>query len=164
MNQDSIPPFADEQTAITLPPFIEVEFSYEQTTPQQASQAPTSWRALEVWTRNRIYAVDWSMKCVAVVDRESGREDASHPMLGCYLTGGQRIDENGAHELTYPCPRPGTDAVFENRARRGVFSQTSTVERVVLRLRVQTVRPERVEPMWEELSGSFNMGKLTGKK
>ena len=146
-------PFFDDSepdaTAVTLPPFVEVEFVYEDGSAGVSSQ---KWRSLELWTRNRIYAVDWSMKCIEVIDRESGKPDPSHSLLGTYLTGGQKKSPNGELELTYPCPRPGTEAVFENRARKGAFAQTSTVERVVLRLRILTVKPERAAPAWEELS------------
>ncbi len=155
---ESLPPLGGDSTSIALPAFVEVDFVYEVGGPD--SVKTTQWRAIELWTRNRIYGVDWSMKCIEVLDRDTRKEDPSHALLGCFLTGGQRHDEHGNLELTYPCPRPGTEAVFENRARRGAFAQTSTVERVVLRLRVLSVKPERAEEEWEELSASFQMANL----
>ncbi|MCZ7678508.1 MAG: hypothetical protein M5U28_06935 [Sandaracinaceae bacterium] len=58
-------------------------------------------------------------------------------------------------ELSHPFPRPGSEAVFEQSKGRQVrFSQTSTVTRVVLRLRVLTVASDNILPTWEEITGS----------
>jgi hypothetical protein len=48
--------------------------------------------------------------------------------------------------------------VFEQMQGRHVrFSQTSTVTRVVMRLRVLTVTPEQLLPTWEEVTGSHKI-------
>lgn len=112
-----------------------------------------NWAAFEVWTRNRIYITDWSMRCLEVLDRKSNKRDPDHSLVGAYLAGGQRQDDDYM-EMTYPCPRPGTEAVFEYRGVRKGFVNTSTVTRVVLRLRVLTVPRERAVPTWDELSSS----------
>ncbi len=58
--------------------------------------------------------------------------------------------------MTHPFPRPDTEAVFEYRGLRKGYVSTSTVTRVVLRLRVLTVPHERVQPPWDQLSGVWN--------
>ena len=54
-------PGDDEHTQATLPPVVEVELVYET---DHAGMKPSPWRALEIWTRNRIYSVDWTMRCI----------------------------------------------------------------------------------------------------
>jgi len=146
-------PIPSDATAITLPPFVEVELVYER---GPAIIESSQWRALEIWTRNRIYGVDWSMSCIEVIDRETSKADPKHPLLGARLAGGQARD-SGTMELTYPCPRPGCEAVFEHKSKRGAFSHTSTVLRVVLRLRVVTVQPEIANHRWAELTGAHKI-------
>ncbi len=144
----SEPSSADEATAVSLPPFVEVELVYER---GHLGMNTGPWHAFEVWTRNRIYVTDWSMRCIQVVDRKTSRLDENHSLVGAYLAGGQRQTDDYT-EMTYPCPRPGTEAVFEYRGIRKGFVNTSTVTRVVLRLRVLTVPKERVVPVWDELT------------
>lgn len=139
--------FGSDQTAVTLPPFVEVELVYET---GRAGMPQGKWRALEIWTRNRVYSVDWTMTCIGVVDRQTMQENPNHTMLGCRLAGGQTKEED-AIEITYPCPRPGCEAVFEHTTRKG-FMTTSTVLRVVLRLRVLTVPHNQVTPTWDDLT------------
>jgi len=143
----------DFRTAVTLPPFVEVELVYER---GQMGMETEGWHAIDVWTQNNIYSVDWSMKCVSVADRRTGKPDPAHPLLGSFLAGGQRQDAD-AMELTYPCPRPGQEAVFEYKDVRKHFVNTSTVTRVVLRLRVITVPHARLEPAWDRLTSSHNL-------
>lgn len=137
-------------TATSLAPFVEVDLVYQT---GSAAAAQEHWRALEIWTRNRIYGVDWNMICIEVIDRETGKNDPNHALLGAHLAGGQ-IREDGRVELSYPCPRPGCEAVFQPPNRKGGFAQTSTVLRVVLRLRVLTVVPENTSTAWNDLTGS----------
>jgi hypothetical protein len=144
---------AADATAMTLPPFVEVELVYERGPAMIEHQ---HWRALEIWTRNRVYGVDWGMSCIEVIDRETNKADPKHPLLGARLAGGQSREE-GTMELTYPCPRPGCEAVFEHKSKRGSFSHTSTVLRVVLRLRVVTVVPETANHKWKELTGAHKL-------
>ena len=149
----------DDKTGVSLPPFVEVELVYERA---QVGMKHEPWRALEIWTRNRIYACDWEMTCVEVVDRKSGEPDPGHPLIGAHLAGGQK-SEADSMEMTYPCPRPGTEAVFEYRSPRKGFVNTSTVTRVVLRLRVLTVPHERVEQSWETVTGSHRLPEHRGQ-
>ena len=143
----------DEETIVQLPPFVEVELVYERAHPGMQQKV---WPALEIWTRNRVYVCDWEMTCIEVRDRKSGRATEGHPLLRAHLAGGQKSEADHM-EMTYPCPRPGTEAVFEHAAPRKGFVNTSTVERVVLRLRVLTVPHERLEKSWEEISGSHDV-------
>ncbi|MGE3633927.1 MAG: hypothetical protein AB7P00_28760, partial [Sandaracinaceae bacterium] len=75
-----------------------------------------------------------------------------HALLGARLVGGQRRDGESM-ELRHPFPRPGSEAVFEQSKGRQVrFSQTSSVTRVVPRLRVLTVASDNLLPTWEEIT------------
>ena len=130
-------------------PLVEIEV-FHQHGPAPRMQQPA--QTLEVWTQNRIYTMDPSQTCVAVTDRKSGREDPEHPFLGFRLVGGQHRDGE-SFELSFPFPRPGTEAVFEHpNTRRGNFSRTSTVTRVVLRLHVVTVAQSHVVPTWTDIT------------
>lgn len=134
-------------------PVVEIEVVHEHG-PAPSTDRP--WRTLEVWTRNRVYTLNSVMTCVEVTDRATRERVASHPFLGMRLVGGQHR-EGEVIELSYPFPRPGTEAVFEHAAnhRRGSFSRTSAVNRVVLRLHIVTVSPNYVVPTWEEITGAF---------
>jgi hypothetical protein len=92
--------------------------------------------ALQLWTQNNVYDVDWSMHCFRVANKDTGDPIVDHPFLGARLNGGQKQDGDGL-ELTYPIPRPGSIAVFELPDR---YVTTSEVVRVVLRVRVIAIR------------------------
>jgi hypothetical protein len=97
------------------------------------SETPEVWRALEVWTKKSVYALDANLRCMAVIDRERGTQDARHRFLGARLMGGEhKIDDRRA--FSYPLPVPGGEAVFQVAA--GSYGHTSRVERVLLRVRV----------------------------
>ncbi len=130
-------------------PLVEIEVVHRHgASPRVDSPAQT----LEVWTQNRIYTMDPSNVCVRVVDRQTERDVTDHPFLGFKLVGGQHRDGE-SFEISFPFPRPGTEAVFEHpHSRAGNFSRTSTVMRVVLRLHVVTVRPNVLVPTWSEIT------------
>ncbi len=144
-------PGDDEHTQATLPPFVEVELVYET---GHAGMKPSPWRALEIWTRNRIYSVDWTMRCIEVLDLKTNSPDPTHSLLGAKLAGGQ-VQHEDSIEVTFPCPRPGCEAVFEVKDRKG-YVNTSTVTRVVLRLRVLTVSIKKADNTWDDLTGSWD--------
>lgn len=129
-------------------PLVEVEVLH------QVGRAPKldqPAEVLEVWTQNRIYTMDPSMTCVKVAARD-GKADPEHPFLGYKLVGGQHRDGE-SFEISYPYPRPGTEAVFEHpEDRHGMFSRTSTVVRVVLRLHVVTVQQRVLVPTWSRIT------------
>ncbi|MCB9595722.1 MAG: hypothetical protein H6719_23575 [Sandaracinaceae bacterium] len=139
-------------TLIAPPPFVEVELVYEPGRPGMTSE---DWCALQIWTQNTVYDVDWGMRCFGVSNAETGEPDPSNRLIGALLTGGQRRGESGL-ELTFPLPRPGNAAVFEvGEPPRADYVTTSHVKRVVLRLRVLTVQDEDSKPSWKRLSGAF---------
>jgi len=145
----------DGKTLISPPPTVEVELVHEPARPGLGGRA---WCALQVWTQNRIYDVDWGMRCFGVTDRESGEPSPGHRLLGAHLAGGQVHGET-ALELTYPIPRPGVTAVFEvGEHPKLEYVMTSEVTRVVLRLRVFSV-PDVADaaPKWQELGGLFRL-------
>ena len=97
------------------------------------------------------------MICIDVIDQLSKRSHGEHALRGARLVGGQ-TREGDAMELSHPFPRPGSEAVFEQLQGRHVrFSQTSSVTRVVMRLRVLTVAQEQLLPTWEEVTGSHKI-------
>jgi hypothetical protein len=112
---------------------IEIALVREDATPRRA-RAP--WRAIEVWTKNRVYGMDSSFICIEVVDRASGKLDPNHPILGGRLGGGRKRGTKG-QTLTHPLPVPGTEAMFLRAKKQGY---TSVVERVILRVRALRVR------------------------
>jgi len=133
-------------------PLVEIEVIHEH---GPAPHTDKPWRTLEVWTRNRVYTLDPMLSCVEVRDRATREVVDGHPFIGMRLVGGQHR-EGDSIELSYPFPRPGTEAVFErSHEKRGQFSRTSAVTRVVLRLHIVTVAPGHVVPTWEEITGSF---------
>ncbi|NOY90719.1 MAG: hypothetical protein GXP55_05865 [Deltaproteobacteria bacterium] len=134
-------------------PLVEIEVIHQH---GPAPRADRPYRTLEVYTQNRIYTMNPWMTCVGVRDR-AGDEHPEHAFLGCRLVGGQHR-EGERIELSYPFPRPGTEAVFERpEGKPGTFARTSTVTRVVLRLHVVTVAPRSVAPTWSEITGSLNL-------
>ncbi len=115
----------------------------------------SSWTLFEIWTRNRIYHVDSSFSCIAVVTRSTGRSESSHPLKGARLTGGERRNKS-AHlvDIYFPLPSPGTEAVFRSDAKKhGQFAKTSTIERVVLRVRRVRVNTTAEGQAWDDFMG-----------
>ena len=108
---------------------------------------------LEVWTQNRIYGVDAEMRCIEVLDQASQQPVLDHELLGSRLVGGQLREGDTVH-LSQPFPRPGTSAVFEQEIKTEArFSHSSTVTRVVLRLRHLTFGARGQLPKWDEIIG-----------
>ena len=152
------PDFADTDTTIDTAPLtdmsnrgestqrddesgIEIALVREDATPRRAR---TPWRAIEVWTKNRVYGMDSSFICIEVVDRASGKLDPNHPILGGRLGGGRRRGTKG-QMLSHPLPLPGTEAMFLRNKKQGY---TSIVERVILRVRALRVRSNVT---WEQV-------------
>jgi hypothetical protein len=158
----SVPmPIANEPRRAKGPPAVDIDLVHERRTAPLPDQP---WIFLEVWTRNTIYQLDASLRCVDVIDQGTRKSIGAHPLLTARLVGGQSRDGE-AMELSHPFPRPGSEAVFEQVSGRQVrFSQTSTVTRVVMRLRVLTVDPEQLLPAWEDVSGQWDAsGQLVGR-
>ena len=137
-------------------PAVDIDLIHER---RSAPLPDAPWVFLEIWTRNTIYALDARMICIDVIDQLSKRSHGEHPLRGARLVGGQ-TREGDAMELSHPFPRPGSEAVFEQLQGRHVrFSQTSSVTRVVMRLRVLSVAQEQLLPTWEEVTGSRKLPK-----
>jgi hypothetical protein len=142
-------------------PAVDIDLVHET---RSAPLPDTPWTFLEIWTRNTIYALDSRLFCIDVLDQGTKRSLLDHPLRGARLVGGQ-VREGDAMELSHPFPRPGSEAVFEQAQGRHVrFSQTSSVTRVVMRLRVLTVTPDQLLPTWEEVTGQHSREALRGKR
>ena len=133
-------------------PVVEIEVIHQH---GPAPNTDRPFQTLEVWTQNTIYVMDPTMQCVAVRERATHTAHASHPFIGRRLVGGQSR-QGETIQLSYPYPRPGTEAVFEDSEKKPGgyvgFAQTSTVTRVVLRLHMVTVTPAAVTPTWAEIT------------
>lgn len=115
---------------------------------------------VEVWTQNTVYHVDVNMRCIEVVDIATEKAVPDHGLLGARLLGGQHDAEN-ATRLSHPLPLPGTEAVFEQRRKSDVlFSHSSTVTRVVLRLRQLTIVTGGDQVTWDQIAGAGRPGAL----
>lgn len=150
----------EERRKIKGPPAVDIDLIHER---RSAPLPDQPWVFVEIWTRNTIYQLDSTMVCVDVIDQSTRKSIADHSLRGARLVGGQSRDGD-AMELSHPFPRPGSEAVFEQASGRHVrFSQTSTVTRVVMRLRVLTVEPEQMLPTWEDISGQWDARALKKK-
>lgn len=149
------PPAADKSSrsrAMRHTPAVDIDLVYER---RSAPLPDQPWVFLEVWTRNTIYQLDARLLCIDVIDQATRKSLDDHTLRGARLVGGQARDGESM-ELSHPFPRPGSEAVFEQVQGKAVrFSQTSTVTRVVMRLRVLAVTPEQAMPTWEEVSGQY---------
>jgi hypothetical protein len=112
-------------------------------------------RAVELWTSRTIYWLDAERRCIAILDRQSGRADLEHSFLGARLAGGEDRDGQGALSLADPYPLPGMKAVFLLQfGEKHRYGRTSTVEGVIVRVRVTNVSSEdEKEPTWDVITG-----------
>lgn len=136
-------------------PIVDIEVVYRHGT---AADPNGPLRTLEVVTLHSTYVMDPQLVCVEVRDRKTGALDAKSTMLGMRLVGGQSR-KGDAIELSYPFPRPGTEAVFETTSgKENRLDRTSTVVNVKLRLFVVSVSPQVVAPTWAEIRSSIAPG------
>jgi hypothetical protein len=105
------------------------------------TEKPRPWRAIEIWTKRRVYGLDASFTCIEVLSRETGQPEPKHTMLGARLSGGRRRSE-GKQRFAFPLPVPGMEAAFSRGKKHGF---TSPVERVVLRIRMLTTSGAALE-------------------
>lgn len=133
-------------------PIVDIEVVYRHGT----GADPTGpLRTVEVVTLHTVYVMDPQLLCVEVRDRATGALDPKNGMLGMRLVGGQSR-KGDAIELSYPFPRPGTEAVFETTTgKEQRLDRTSTVVNVKLRLFVVSVSPQVVAPTWAEIRSSI---------
>ncbi len=110
------------------------------------------WRAAEVWTKRRVYGLDSTFRCVEILDRETGRPELTHEMLGARLGGGRMRDKD-AVRFSYPLPLPGMEAMFSKGKKHGY---TSAVERMVVRIRVLHTTADETAPSWDEIASRWS--------
>lgn len=110
------------------------------------------WRAAEVWTKRRVYGLDSTFKCVEILDRETGRLELRHDMIGARLGGG-RLREKEMVRFSYPLPLPGMEAMFLKGKKHGY---TSPIERMIVRIRVLHTSADEVLPTWEEIASRWS--------
>jgi hypothetical protein len=119
-------------------------------------QRPTGerkpWRAAEVWTKRRVYGLDSMFRCIEILDRESGRPEVGHPLLGARLGGG-RLRERDTVRFSYPLPLPGMEAMFTKDDKH---AYTSAVERMIVRVRVLHTSSHEAPPTWEEIASRWS--------
>lgn len=111
-----------------------------------------AWRAAEVWTKRRVYGLDSTFRCVEVLDRQSGRLEPTHEMLGARLGGG-RMREKDTIRFSYPLPLPGMEAMFSKGKKHGY---TSAVEKMIVRIRVLHTSADEVTPSWEDIASRWS--------
>lgn len=151
-HQPAAASFAPSAAPSAPPAPLEVEVVFEKNVAPESMHA---WASYQIWTRNRVYALDAALRCLEVVDSETKQADPRHRLVGARLVGGQTNTPRGM-ELSYPFPRAGSEAVFEHAVGgKTHFSHTSTVRRVVARMRVVSVEHEaKVADAWETLTSS----------
>lgn len=110
------------------------------------------WRAAEVWTKRRVYGLDSTFRCIEILDRESGRPEIAHEMLGARLGGGRKRDKE-AVRFSYPLPLPGMEAMFSKGKKHGY---TSAVERVIVRVRVLHTSADETAPSWDDIASRWS--------
>lgn len=110
------------------------------------------WRAAEVWTKRRVYGLDSTFRCVEILDRETGRLEPDNEMLGARLGGG-RGREADIVKFSYPLPLPGMTAMFTKGKKHGY---TSTVERMIVRVRCLHTPAGETMPSWEDVASRWS--------
>ena len=110
------------------------------------------WRAAEIWTKRRVYGLDSTWKCIEILDRESGRPEPTHEMLGARLGGGRARDKDTV-KFSYPLPLPGMEAMFVKGKKHGY---TSAVERMIVRIRVLHTNANDTMPSWDEIASRWS--------
>jgi hypothetical protein len=127
---------------------IELIVIQEENVPHSERRA---WRAAEVWTKRTVYGLDSTFRCIEVLDRETGRCESSHELLGARLGGGRSRDEKTAN-FSYPLPLVGMEAMFSKGKKHGY---TSPVERLVVRVRVLRTAADDAPPSWEAIASRW---------
>jgi len=158
MNRES--PFDDDDHTLsegrTLMKQGTVELAYDEV-PASASNLAAPWRAIDIVTKNTIYALDARMRCTAVIDRSSGEHKEDHVFVGAALVGGcKRRDDGRLLAVAHPLPEVDMSAVFQGeRAGKRWHNETSDVIRIIIRQRVVSFEESKErEPSWDDLTGS----------
>jgi hypothetical protein len=147
LGQPNAPP--PQQRRVDVPRGIEL-LVVEET--ELSSNERRPWRAAELWTKRRVYGLDSTFRCIEVLDRESGRLERTHDLLGAQLGGG-RLRERDTVRFSYPLPLPGMEAMFMKGKTHGY---TSPVERMVVRVRVLQTSADEIAPTWEDIANRWS--------
>ena len=110
------------------------------------------WRAAEVWTKRRVYGLDSTFRCVEILDRQTGRPELTHEMLGARLGGG-RLRDKETVRFSYPLPLPGMEAMFSKGKKHGY---TSPVEKMIVRVRVLHTSADEASPSWDDIASRWS--------
>ncbi len=112
-------------------------------------------RVYEIWTKNRVYSLDATLVCIEVIDLASGAARTTHPFVGARLVGGQLASER-AHEVSFPLPAIGSEAVFQKHDQKSRIrlSVTSAVTRVILHMQRAVVPQEHRDAAWGRITQS----------
>lgn len=110
------------------------------------------WRAAEVWTKRRVYGLDSTFRCFEILDRETGRPETGHDMLGARLGGG-RLRAKDSARFSYPLPLPGMEAMFVKGKKHGY---TSPIERMIVRVRVLHTSADEAAPSWDDIASRWS--------
>jgi hypothetical protein len=146
------PPPAPAPASASVDGGIEIQIAEQ---PGVQSFDSASWTLFEIWTRNRVNS---DFECIAVISRATSREEPDHALKGARLTGGERRNKN-AHlvDIYFPLPGPGTEAIFRSDTKKhGQFAKTSTIERVVLRVRRVRIQTVAESQAWDERLSKSN--------
>ncbi len=152
---EEVSPKTVRMTSQTMPPPVKpvrgVEmFVIDEAQMPGAERRP--WRAAEIWTKRRVYGLDSTWKCIEILDRETGRPEPAHEMLGARLGGG-RSREKDTVKFSYPLPLPGMEAMFMKGKKHGY---TSIVERMIVRIRVLHTNADDTMPSWDEIASRWS--------
>jgi hypothetical protein len=145
-------PAASSPTASSRHERPPVEVEVRKLSAAAAKRAPPTY---EIWTKNRVYALDPTLVCVDVIDLATGQSDKKHGFLGGQLVGGQRrVSDN--NELTFPLPTPGSEAVFQTNDAHGRprLVVTSKVTRVILHVQVVRVAEPQRDDTWGAIAST----------
>lgn len=108
-------------------------------------------RVYEIWTKNRVYILDSSMRCIEVIDLATGVANKEHPFIGARCAGGRNHDKS---ELSFPLPAPGSEAVFQKAesSNRVKLSVTSKVVRVMFHASRVRIQQDQADRVWGKIS------------
>jgi len=108
-------------------------------------------RVFEIWTKNRVYILDASMRCIEVIDLATGATNKQHPFLGARCAGGR---DHSKSELSFPLPALGGEAVFQktDSGNRIKLSVTSQVVRVMFHASRVQIKHEQADHVWGKIS------------
>lgn len=136
---------------------IEIQYVYERGAGKTLS---AGWQGIQICTRNRMYMLDSTSKCIAVSNAETDKPE-EHPLIGASLIGGQVRDAKGkVIEVSQPLPRLGAQALFAvNVGGRVSFSETSPVTKVVFRQRIVTIDPNQPDVDWDDATCFYDSGR-----